>query len=185
MEMFLLNNEHSFVKDIGLAQTGLAGQNVPSMLLLKQESYFTGESSGDTKIAAVDFKITKGDSFGAGERGNLSMIAQCQEASIDSEIEKNSSCKPIMGQGILGSKAQNSMDFDNPFCNLSKYLNQKNQMEDIQEEIQEFAEEAEIIQRSKIADEQDKFLDDSFGTNLEFSRLIQNTGQFEQIIEDK
>lgn len=55
-------------------------------------------------------------------------------------------------------------------------------MEDIQEEIQEFAEEAEIIQRSKMADEQDKFLDDSFGTNLEFSRLIQNN---EQIIEDK
>jgi hypothetical protein len=28
MDSFLLNNDHSFVKDIGLAQTGLAGTNL-------------------------------------------------------------------------------------------------------------------------------------------------------------
>ena len=73
MEMFLLNNEHSFVKDIGLAQTGLAGQNDSSMLLMKHDSYFNGESSVDTKIAVIDAKITS--SFYGVDRENLSMIA--------------------------------------------------------------------------------------------------------------
>lgn len=61
-------------------------------------------------------------------------------------------------------------------------------MEDIQEEdVQEFKDEAPAAKNNFLEQTggADKFLDDSFGTNLEFSRLIQNHGQFEQIIEDK
>ena len=43
-------------------------------------------------------------------------------------------------------------------------------MEDIEEE-QEFKDEAPAV-KNNFLDQPDKFLDDSFGTNLEFSRLI-------------
>lgn len=67
-----------------------------------------------------------------------------------------------------------------PSNNISKYLKIKNQMEDIQEINEIF--ENENVDAEKLQDKQ--FLDDSFGTNLEFSRLIQNIGDHNDLITE-